>query len=85
MVILGMKRKKRLISRLGHGKGQGISKGKKMHWHILTRNVKLVGKKNNHSQVLGVGSFGVSWILLETTWNQARNETFKVHEMEQLY
>jgi hypothetical protein len=23
--------------------------------------------------------------VLETTWNQARNETFKVHEMEQLY
>ncbi len=23
--------------------------------------------------------------LLETTWNQARNEVFKVHEMEQLY
>jgi hypothetical protein len=22
--------------------------------------------------------------LLETTWNQARNERFKVHEMEQL-
>jgi hypothetical protein len=23
--------------------------------------------------------------LLETTWKQARNETFKVHEMEQSY
>jgi hypothetical protein len=23
--------------------------------------------------------------LLETTWKQARNERFKVHEMEQLY
>ncbi len=23
--------------------------------------------------------------LLETTWKQARNETFKVHEMKQLY
>jgi hypothetical protein len=23
--------------------------------------------------------------VLETTWNQERNETFKVHEMEQLY
>jgi hypothetical protein len=23
--------------------------------------------------------------VLETTWNQARNETFKVHEMEQLH
>ncbi len=23
--------------------------------------------------------------LLETTWKEARNETFKVHEMEQLY
>jgi hypothetical protein len=23
--------------------------------------------------------------LLETTWKQARNESFKVHEMEQLY
>jgi hypothetical protein len=23
--------------------------------------------------------------ILETTWKQARNETFKVHEMEQLY
>jgi hypothetical protein len=22
---------------------------------------------------------------LETTWKQARNESFKVHEMEQLY
>jgi hypothetical protein len=23
--------------------------------------------------------------LLETTWKQARNESFKVHEVEQLY
>jgi hypothetical protein len=29
----------------------------------------------------------LQWMLeiLETTWNRARNETFKVHEMEQLY
>ncbi len=29
----------------------------------------------------------LQWMLeiLETTWNQTRNETFKVHEMEQLY
>ncbi len=26
-----------------------------------------------------------SWEILETTWKQARNETLKVHEMEQLY
>jgi hypothetical protein len=25
------------------------------------------------------------YMVLETTWNQARNEIFKVHEMEQLY
>jgi hypothetical protein len=27
----------------------------------------------------------ITIILLETTWKQARNETFKVHEMEQLF
>jgi hypothetical protein len=28
----------------------------------------------------------LTWkLLLETIWNQERNETFKVHEMEQLY
>jgi hypothetical protein len=27
----------------------------------------------------------VLYIILERTWKQARNETLKVHEMEQLY
>jgi hypothetical protein len=39
-----MKTNIRLISRLGHRKGQGISKGK-MHKHFFTRNVSLKVRK----------------------------------------
>jgi hypothetical protein len=27
----------------------------------------------------------MEYVILEITWKQARNERFKVHEMEQLY
>jgi hypothetical protein len=40
-------------------------------------------KVKNHLE-LGVCK-GRATYLLETTWKQAKNESFKVHEMEQLY
>ncbi len=42
---------------------------------------------HNLQQEIGCIDVHVSWmwVVLETTWKQARNESFKVHEMEQLY
>jgi hypothetical protein len=40
----------------------------------------------NTTKGCGCRTYGVgNMYVLETTWKQARNESFKVHEMEQLY
>jgi hypothetical protein len=48
-------------------------------------NVKNLEHKNDLNVIYLVMDSKLLLYILETTWKQIRNETFKVHEMEQLY
>jgi len=53
-------KKKKAYFNIGPWKRSRHIQGKKNALTHFHKKCKLVGKKNNHSQVLGVGSFGVS-------------------------